>query len=59
MKKGRHLTGTDKINTVHKENMETESAAWPVNWRCGQTAYWWRRHVVMAVGGGSERRDWK
>ena len=51
MKKGRHLTGTGKINTVHKENMGTESAAWPVNWRCGLTAYWWRGHVVMAVGG--------
>ena len=37
--------------------MGTEIAAWPVNWKCGQTAYWWRGHVVMAVGGRSERRE--
>jgi len=26
---------------------------------CIYTAYWWRRHIAMAVGGRSVRRGWR
>ena len=59
MKQKEGIQYIKKIRIIFKDEMGKQITAWPVNWKCGWTAYWWRRHIDMVDEGRSERRDWK